>query len=108
MARRSVHPFAGPSLSQLISQRERKEVEGGGGRGREGSPTRSPVDVVQVAYAVLVRPVAGFAVETWLACTPTTWVLHDHSFAQVLFELEVMVTPFHELCRLRNDLSSSL
>ena len=67
----------------------------------EGSPTRSPVDVVQVAHAVLVRPVAGFAVETWLAWTPTAWVLHDHSFAQVLVELEVMITPFHELCGLR-------
>jgi hypothetical protein len=75
--------------------------EEGGERQRKGSPTRSSVDVVQVAYAVLVRPVAGFAVETWLAWAPTTWVLHDHSFAQVLVEIEVMFTPFHELCRLR-------
>lgn len=53
--------------------------------------------MVQVAYAVLVRPVAGFAEEAWLPRTPTAWVLDDHNFAQVLFELEVVIPPFHEL-----------
>jgi hypothetical protein len=95
----------GPIIeSAYIPERGKKgEGEGGGGKdgGKKGSPTRSPVDVVQVAYAVLVRPVADFAVETWLAWAPSTWVLHDHGFAQVLVELEVMITPFHELCRLR-------
>jgi hypothetical protein len=73
------------------------------GKGRrKGSPTRSPVDVVQVAYTVLVRPVAGFTEEAWLPRSPTTRVLNDHSFAQVLFELEVLISPFHELSRSRD------
>ena len=51
-----------------------------GERRRKGSPTRSSVDVVQIAYTVLVRPVAGFAVKAWLPRAPTAWVLNDHSF----------------------------
>jgi hypothetical protein len=64
---------------------------------REGSLTRSPVYVVQIADAVLVRPVADFAVESWLAGTSASGVLDDHGLAQVLFEFEVMISPFHEL-----------
>jgi hypothetical protein len=72
-----------------------------GERRRKGSPTRSPVDVVQVAYTVLVRPVTDFAVEAWLPRTPTAWVLDNHGLVEVLFELEVIVSPFHELGSLR-------
>jgi hypothetical protein len=72
---------------------------GNGRKEKKGkrSPTRSPVDVVQVADAVLVRPVAGLAVEAWLPGAPGAGVLDDHGLAQVLFELEVLLSPFHEL-----------
>jgi hypothetical protein len=72
--------------------------------GREGPPTRSPIDVVQVADAVLVRPVADLAVESWLAGSSTARVLDDHRFPQVFFQFEVVLSPLHELGGLREVL----
>ncbi len=61
-----------------------------------GPLTRSAVDVVQVADAILVCPITGFTVETWLSRTPAARVLDDHSFAQVLVEFQVLLPTFHE------------
>jgi len=87
---------------------KRKRGKGRIGKGelrrREGSLTRSPVYVVQVADAVLVRPVADFTVESWLAGASASGVLDDHGLAQVLFKFEVVLSSFHELGGLREVL----
>jgi hypothetical protein len=61
-----------------------------------GPLTRSPVDVVQVASAVFVRPVTWFTVETRLSRTPAARVLDDHSLSQILVEFQVIVSTLHE------------
>lgn len=63
--------------------------------------TCSTINVVQVASTILVRPITCLTVETRLSRTSAARVLDDHSFIQVLVKLEIMVSSFHELCRLR-------
>ena len=60
--------------------------------------------MVQIADAVLVSPVAGLAVEAGLTRPPPARILHDHRLAEVLVELEVVISPLHELGRLREIL----
>lgn len=58
--------------------------------------TRSAVEMVKVAYAVLVRSIAWLAVETRLAGTFPTRVLDDHSLTKILVDLQGSVSLFHE------------
>ena len=61
-----------------------------------GRLTRSPVDVVQVASAVLVCSVTRLTEETWLSRTPAAGVLDDHGLAQILVEFQVILPTLHE------------
>jgi len=57
--------------------------------------TCSAIDVVEVTYAVLVRPTAGLAIESGLSRASSPGVLYDHSFIQVLVQLQGAFTPLH-------------
>ena len=58
--------------------------------------TSSPVDVVQVRITVLVRTVAGFAIEPWDSRTASAGILYDHGLAEVLLQLKRRLSLFHQ------------
>ena len=58
--------------------------------------TSSPVDVVQVCVTVLVRTVAGFAIEPRDSRSASAGILHDHGLAEVLLQLERRFALFHK------------
>jgi len=59
--------------------------------------TSSPVDVVKVCVAVLVRTATGFAVEPRDSRSASAGILHDHGLTEVLLQLERPLALFHQL-----------
>ena len=60
--------------------------------------TDTSIDMVQVARAIFVRSITGFAVKSRLTRTATTRILYNHRLIQVLIELERRFALLHELC----------
>ena len=58
--------------------------------------TSSPVDMVQVCITVLVRTVAGFAIEPRDSGSASASILHDHGLAEVLLQFERGLALFHQ------------
>jgi hypothetical protein len=57
--------------------------------------------VVQVACAIFVIAITGLAIEARLASTTASWILHNHSLAQIFIKLQRALPALHEFGRLR-------